>query len=109
MKDMGPSNKLTREEIKKIIVNTLKPTGAIKIALFGSFARNDLEARDIDILVTLPDISQRKLIGMKWFVLDKELERALGYPVDLVTEESLDSNLRAIIQKDIEIIYEKAG
>jgi predicted nucleotidyltransferase len=42
-------------------------------------------------------------------VLDQELQAALGMPVDLVTEDSLDQKLRTIIQKDIEVIYDKAG
>ena len=100
----------TREEIKKIIIDTLKPLGVLRIALFGSFARKEeSKTSDIDILVTLPDAKNRKPIGMRWFVLDQELEEILGLPVDLVSEGSLSPNLRSIIQKDLEIIYEKTG
>ena len=107
---MKDSNKLSREEIKKIIVDTLKPIGVKRIALFGSFARKeDTESSDIDILVTLPALRNRKPIGLKWFTLDQELADLLGLSVDLVTEESLSQNLRSIIQKDLEVIYEKTG
>ncbi len=101
--------KHSREEIKKIIIQILKPFGVSRIALFGSFAREQGEFNDIDILVSFPDLKNRKVIGLKWFVLDQELEKILGVPVDLVTEASLNRHLRSIIQKDLKVIYEKAG
>lgn len=101
---------LSREEIKKIIIEKLKPLGVERVALFGSFARKEhTKNSDIDILVTLPSSKKRKPIGLRWFALDKELEEILGIPVDLVTENSLNENLRSLIEKDLEIIYEKTG
>ena len=107
---MKNSKNLTREEVKKIIIDTLKPFGVLKISLFGSFARHEeSESSDIDILVALPALKKRKHIGMRWFVLDRELEALLGLPVDLVTEDSLGQNFHSIIHKDLEVIYEKTG
>jgi len=107
---MKNSQARSREEIKKIIIAKLKPLGVLRIALFGSFARKEENSgSDIDILVTFPPPKHRKPIGMDWFVLDQELGKLLGLRVDLVTDDSLDRNLRSIIQKDIEIIYEKTG
>ncbi len=101
---------LSREDIKKIIIETLKPLGVLRIAIFGSFSRGDLRAgSDIDILVRLPNFRQRHLIGLRWFSLDEELEKLLGMPVDLVSEDAVPSALRPIIEKDLEVIYEKAG
>ena len=101
---------LSRDEIKRIIIDTLAPLGIRRIGIFGSFTRQDNHDKsDIDILVTLPDPKTRKLIGMRWFVIDQELEEILGVPVDVVSEDSLNSHLRAIIRKDLEIIYDKAG
>lgn len=101
---------LSREEIKNIIITTLVPLGVLRIGLFGSFARQeDSSTSDIDILVKLPSTKTRSLIGLKWFTLDKELEDKIGRPVDLVSEDALFSPLRSIIEKDLEIIYEKAG
>lgn len=101
---------LAREEIKRLIVETLKPLGVLRIALFGSFSRNEEKAEsDIDILVRLPPIKKRDLIGLRWFTLDQELEAKLGRPVDLVSEDALQPMLREIIEKDLEVIYEKAG
>lgn len=103
------SPQLSREEIKKIIVEALRPYGVTRIALFGSFARQESSPHDIDILVALPPHGRRKPIGMKWFVLDKQLEDILGMPIDLVTEDSLNPRLWSEIQKDLDVIYEKAG
>lgn len=107
---MAPPAKLSREEIKRIIVSTLKPLGVTKICLFGSFARNEsTEASDIDILVSLPELKNRRHIGLQWFDLDQRLEQLLGRPVDLVTDNSLRPSFRSIVEKDLEIIYEQAG
>ena len=101
---------LSKEEIKQIIISTLKPLGVLRIGLFGSFVRKEMsEKSDIDILVTLPDLRNRNLIGMRWFTLNQELEKSLGIPVDLVSDSSLNPYLREIIQKELEIIYDKAG
>jgi len=101
---------LSREEIKKIIVDTLIPLGVVRISIFGSFARREESpTSDVDILVKLPSGKNRPIIGMKWFTLDKELEKKIGRPVDLVSEDALVNPLRAIIEKDLEVIYEKTG
>ncbi len=92
------------------MIETLKPLGVLRISLFGSFARRDTGAfSDIDILVKLPSSQDGKSLGLKWFVLDQELEEILGVPVDLVSEASLSPHLRAVVEKEMETIYEKAG
>lgn len=98
-----------RDEIVRLIVEALSPLGAERIALFGSFARKEPGAHDIDILVKFPSSRKRKRIGLKWFTLDQELSVKLGMPVDLVSEDSVSPRLRAQIEKDLEVIYEKAG
>ena len=101
---------LAREEMKRLIIETLEPFGVLRISLFGSFARNEENAEsDIDILVRLPPLKKRALIGLNWFTLDQELEAKLGRPVDLVSEDSLQPLLRSIVERDLEVIYEKAG
>ncbi|MGE0762648.1 MAG: nucleotidyltransferase family protein [Bdellovibrionales bacterium] len=100
----------SREEIKQIIIETLKPLGVLRISLFGSFSRHELtETSDIDILVRLPPAKNRTLIGLRWFTLDQELQEKIGRPVDLVTEDALMDALKPIIERDLEVIYEKAG
>lgn len=101
---------LSRDDIKKIIIDTLIPLGVVRISIFGSFARRDDSSEsDIDILVKLSRDKNRPFIGMQWFSLDQELEKKIGRPVDLVSEDALFNPLRAIIERDLEVIYEKAG
>ncbi|BBI51840.1 nucleotidyltransferase [Vreelandella olivaria] len=67
------------------------------LALFGSMARgNANDASDIDILVTFdgPATSAR------YFGLQFYLEDLLGYPVDLVTDKALRSELRPYIERE---------
>lgn len=107
---LNPMADLAREDIKRIIIETLKPLGVLRISLFGSFSRHEENPEsDIDILVRLPPLRNRALIGLHWFTLDQELEEKLGRPVDLVSEDALQPSLRAIVDKDLEVIYEKAG
>ncbi len=101
---------LSFDETKKIIIDTLAPIGVLRISIFGSFARHELSPKsDIDILVLLPSIKNRKLIGLKWFTLDQELEKKLGRPVDIISESALFNPLKSLINQDLKVIYEKAG
>ena len=69
--------------------------GVLRLALFGSAARNTANAEsDIDILVAFdgPATSQR-YFGVQFY-----LEDMLDRPVDLVTEKALRTELRPQIE-----------
>ncbi|NCC31567.1 MAG: DNA polymerase subunit beta [Chloroflexia bacterium] len=71
--------------------------GVVRLALFGSTARNAARPNsDIDILVTFdgPATSAR-YFGVQFY-----LEDLFGCPVDLVTEKALRSELRPTIEKE---------
>ena len=71
--------------------------GAIRLALFGSTARDTAGAdSDVDILVTFygPATSQR-YFGVQFY-----LEDLLGCSVDLITEKALRAELRPYIEKE---------
>ncbi len=71
--------------------------GVLRLALFGSTARNTANAEsDIDILVAFdgPATSQR-YFGVQFY-----LEDVLGRPVDLVTEKALRTELRPHIERE---------
>lgn len=109
IKYSGMSN-LSKDQVKAIIVRTLRPLGVERIALFGSYSRGDLgSSSDIDILVRLGEGKNSTLIGLRWFSLDIDLEQLLGRKVDLISENSLDPTLKILIERDLEVIYEKAG
>lgn len=100
---------INREEIKRLIIEALRPIGVKRIALFGSFARKDFGVdSDVDILVKLKKTKSRP-VGLKWFTLDQEISQKIGRPVDLVSEDAVPEHLRSLIEKDLEVIYEETG
>jgi predicted nucleotidyltransferase len=101
---------VSREEIKAIIIDLLKPYGVRRIGLFGSYARREERPdSDVDILVSFSKKAGSNPLGLRWFTLDQEIAKRIGRSVDLVTEESLPAALRPEIERDLEIIYEQAG
>lgn len=74
-----------------------KEFNVTKIALFGSYARN--EARkdsDIDIIVDMADLDYMKLIDLKEF-----LEKRFQKKVDVVTFGGVRTFVKRQIDKDI--------
>lgn len=75
----------------------LRRMGAMALYLFGSVARGDPEARDLDLFVDYnPEkpISLFDLVGMKQL-----LEDELHIEVDITTRDSLHPMLRADIEQ----------
>jgi len=75
---------MNRKELFKKIVTTLERYGAKKIAIFGSYARNEAKPEsDIDIIV---NFSERKslLVG-----IEQELSDTLVVNADLITEKPI--------------------
>ncbi len=94
---------MQKQEIFKKVVSILERYGAKKIAIFGSYARDEAKPEsDIDILV---DFSERKslldLVG-----IEQELSDALGVKVDLLTEKSISPYLIDRIKREMKVIYE---
>lgn len=87
----------TLEVLTRIKPELAQRFGVVRLALFGSTARD--EARpdsDVDIVVAFdgPATSQR------YFGVQFSLEDALGCPVDLVTEKALRPELRPFIEQE---------
>ncbi|MEY4883884.1 MAG: hypothetical protein RIS34_1738 [Pseudomonadota bacterium] len=71
--------------------------GVVKLALFGSAARESATAKsDVDVLVGFdgPATSTR-YFGVQFY-----LEDLLGCPVDLVTDKALRAQLRPYIEQE---------
>ncbi|MCC7573771.1 MAG: nucleotidyltransferase family protein [Candidatus Methanofastidiosum sp.] len=88
----------------EIIISLLKKHGAIKIGIFGSYARGEERPdSDIDILV---EFSETK--GLLEFIgIGFELEDILGKKIDLFTEENLRPIIKANVMEDLVVIYEE--
>ncbi|MBU2565497.1 MAG: nucleotidyltransferase family protein [Candidatus Thermoplasmatota archaeon] len=93
---------MRRKEVFEEIVHLLKNKGAKKIAVFGSYVREEEESKsDIDIIVEFSDRkSLLELIG-----IERELSEKLGIKVDLLTEKSISPYLIESIHKEMEVIY----
>jgi predicted nucleotidyltransferase len=94
---------MNREKSFKKIVTILERYGAKKIAIFGSYAREEASPEsDIDILV---EFSERKslldLVG-----IEQELSDALSVKADLLTEKSISPYLIDRIKREMKVIYE---
>ena len=92
---------MNRKELHKKIVTTLENYGAKKIAIFGSYARDEAKPeRDRDSSV---EFAERKnlLVG-----IEQELSDALGVKADLLTGKSISPYLRERIKREMEVVYE---
>ena len=96
---------MNREEVLDIL-RTHKPTlverfGVTELALFGSFARDQAtDKSDIDILVKFDKPATSKTyFGVQFYIED-----LLDRPVDLGTEESLRSELRPYVEREVVIV-----
>lgn len=91
----------TREEILQVL-KTAKSYFFQKyplksMGLFGSFARNEGTAKsDIDVLVEF-----NQPVGFEIVDLAIELEKLLGYHVDVVSRKGLKTTLLPYIEKDL--------
>lgn len=67
------------------------------MAIFGSYARNEqTDESDIDIMVEFND-----KIGVRFIDLAEELERLIGFKVDLVSKKGIREKYFRRIQSDL--------
>ena len=96
------------EELRERVLSVLLPWGVKRIAIFGSVVRGeDRPERDIDILVELKDPGSRPPIGLKWFGLEEELGRLLGWEVELVSADALSPYVRPYVEEEMVVLYEE--
>ena len=93
---------LNKRKIFEKIVQVLKNKGAKKIAVFGSYARNEEKpGSDVDIIV---EFSERKSL-LALVRIERELSEILGIRVDLLAEKSISPYPIDSIKKEMESIY----
>lgn len=89
------------DQIKKYF----KDKPVLRAYLFGSYSREQASSdSDIDILVEL-DYSQK--IGLKFFLMQTELEKILNQKVDLISNEALSPLIRPQVIRDRKLVYKK--
>jgi len=92
------------DELRDKIIDTLKPWGVRKVALFGSVVRGEESSEsDIDILVQF-----KEPIGLFALArLKRSLSEKLGRNVDLVTEGALSPYIRPFVEREEVVLYEE--
>jgi predicted nucleotidyltransferase len=92
-----------KEEIYNKIVEFLKSKGATKVAVFGSYVRNEeTPESDIDVMVDFKN--PITLLDFAGFQLD--LEEQIGIKVDLVMEGGLNPLVQKYINKDLLVLHQ---
>ena len=96
---------MQKNQTVRLLKQFFKSKPVNKAYLFGSVARGDVTPNsDLDILV---ELDRSKPIGLEFIQLQLDLEHLLKQKVDLITEKSVSKHIRAFIEKDKELIYEK--
>jgi uncharacterized protein len=85
-------------DIKKKIRPILKKYGIKKAGIFGSTARGESVANDLDLLVKI----DRKMSLLEFIGIQQELEDVLEMKVDLVEYEAIKPALKEEILRDEE-------
>ncbi|MBW2975437.1 nucleotidyltransferase family protein [Candidatus Woesearchaeota archaeon] len=90
------------DKLRKTIVMNLRKEGAKKIALFGSYARNQQNPKsDVDVLVEFKRIKS----FLDLVRIERELSKKAGIKVDLLTEKAISPLIRENIKKEMKVIY----
>lgn len=93
---------MDKQKLYSEIVEFLKSKGATKVAVFGSYVRDE-ETPDSDIDVIM-DFDRR--IGLMEFVgIEQALSEKIGIKVDLLTEGSISPYIIDYVKKDLKILY----
>jgi predicted nucleotidyltransferase len=101
--------KLLERNLKKIL-NDLKKLGAIKVYLFGSFLRGDIDVNsDLDLFVIMPEIKS----GNEWSsIIYEKIEKSVAVDFIVFNEKEFDSekDFNPLIRNILEngkLIYSK--
>ena len=96
-------NSKRKQKIYSDIVEFLKGKGATRVAVFGSYVRDEESRKsDIDVMTVFPD----DMSLMKFVRIERELSKHIGIKVDLLTEEYISPLLINGIRKQMKILYQ---
>jgi len=92
-----------KTEIYNKIVEFLKAKGATKVAVFGSYVRNEeTPESDIDVMIDF-----ERPIGLFEFVrIERELEELIGVKIDLVMDGGINPLVEKYVMKDLMVLYQ---
>ena len=84
------------------IVEFLKSKGATKVAVFGSYVRDEETPKsDIDVIIDFT-----RPMGLLEFVgIQQDLSENIGIEVDLMTEDGISPYLIRNVKKEMKVLY----
>lgn len=98
---MRKSNMKQDEEIKNIIIDTLKKSDVKKASIFGSVARGESTKKsDVDLLIEFK--GKKSLLDL--VRLKMKLEELLGKKVDIITYKSINPLIKKRILNEQKVI-----
>jgi predicted nucleotidyltransferase len=97
-------DKKAKQKLYSDIVEFLRSNGATKVAVFGSYVRDEETPNsDIDIIIDF----KKHSMGLFEFVgIQQELSEKIGINVDLLTEEGISPYLINNIRKEMKVLYQ---
>lgn len=99
---------MSTQAMNKAIADYFKKQPVTRAWLFGSFARGEeTPLSDVDLLVQFDETARVSLL--KHASMANELEALLERPVDLVPLKKLRPSVRANVDNDKKLVYERIG
>jgi len=96
-------NTVNKQKLFSEIVDFLKKHDATKIAVFGSYVRDEeMPKSDIDIIVEFKETMSL----LDFVALERQLSEHIGFRVDLLTEKSISPLLIEHIRKQMRVLYQ---
>jgi predicted nucleotidyltransferase len=90
--------------IQEAIANICRENDIIRLAIFGSFAKNNPTPKsDVDVLITFRKGTAKTLFDL--VTIEAQLKKVLKRKIDLVTPEGLSPLLKEEILSNCRVIY----
>ncbi len=94
---------MDKQKLYGQIVEFLRSKGATKVAVFGSYVRDEENPKsDIDVITEFPD----DMSLMKFVRIERELSELIGIKVDLLTEEYISPYFKENVLNQMQILYQ---
>jgi len=93
---------LDKQKLYNEIIDFLKSKGATKVAVFGSYIRDEeTQKSDLDLIVEFPE----DMSLLKFVRIERELSEKIGIKVDLLTEEYISPYIIDNVRQQMKVIY----